>query len=142
MGIGVQIAPFCSPTLDRRHDFKKQCPRCIGDETCLMGNQNSPLNIVRGERLYINGGAIFNQNIFGPNKKLIALLDVEKSGFFLGVKGQARPGKHHTHWQNFSVFCTETSSDSESSITVVTPDASAVSEGEDDSTLVSLALDH
>lgn len=67
VGIGVQIAPFCSPTLDQRHDFKKQCPRCIGDETCLMGNQNFPLNIVSGERLYINGGTIFNQNIFDPN---------------------------------------------------------------------------
>jgi hypothetical protein len=52
-----------------------------------------PLNIISGHRLYASGGTLIRQKLYSASRKLIALLDFQKSGFFFKTKGTKSTAK-------------------------------------------------
>ena len=45
-----------------------------------------PLNIVSGHRLYLSGGSLVKEKLYTTSKKVVALLNFQKSGFFFTTK--------------------------------------------------------
>ena len=45
-----------------------------------------PLNIVSGHRLYLSGGSLVKEKLYTASKKVVALLNFQKSGFFFTTK--------------------------------------------------------
>lgn len=45
-----------------------------------------PLNIVSGYRLYLSSGSLIKEKLYTASKKIVALLNFQKSGFFFTTK--------------------------------------------------------
>ncbi|KAK2068839.1 hypothetical protein P8C59_003455 [Phyllachora maydis] len=52
---------------------------------------NIDINIVSGVRHYNSGGCLIKETLYRGDRRCIAVLDFEKSGFFLNVKGSSKP---------------------------------------------------
>ncbi|KAK2070915.1 hypothetical protein P8C59_005376 [Phyllachora maydis] len=52
------------------------------------------INIVSRVRYYNSGGCLIKETLYGGDRRYIAVLDFEKSGFFLDVKGSSKPILH------------------------------------------------
>ncbi|KAK2071817.1 hypothetical protein P8C59_006212 [Phyllachora maydis] len=52
---------------------------------------NIDINIVSRVRHYNSGGCLIKETLYGGDRRYIAVLDFEKSGFFLNVKGSSKP---------------------------------------------------
>ncbi|KAK2073469.1 hypothetical protein P8C59_007754 [Phyllachora maydis] len=66
--------------------------KLVLDNVLYLPNIN--INIISGVRHYDSGGCLIKENLYGGDRRCIAVLDFKKSGFFLDVKGSSKPILH------------------------------------------------
>ncbi|KAK2070670.1 hypothetical protein P8C59_005147 [Phyllachora maydis] len=70
-------------------------PAGIGSITLEVLSRKAPLPILNYRvRHYNSGGCLIKETLYRGNRRYIAVLDFQKSGFFLDVKGSSKPILH------------------------------------------------
>ncbi|KAK2074612.1 hypothetical protein P8C59_008806 [Phyllachora maydis] len=66
--------------------------KLVLDNVLYLPNIN--INIISRVRHYDSGGCLIKETLYGGNRRCIAILDFQKSGFFLDIKGSSKPILH------------------------------------------------